>query len=337
MGAWRLNAPPPDFEDRFYQDINYSWDVYRALKAWQESLYGRDDYRDVIFSFAQNLLVKTGSREVKRATRSAGPPEIRSIRAIPHNAILQQMGAPVNVAGGIGSASGREADRFVEHANNSPRMRDLLRMTAHARDLTSITIMRAYASLYAPSYWSSLAGLERRSAGSEIYENVLQALQSVETGAALSTLADFLARDLRKYDGVRDAMNEPQRAANGAGVHVDLGVLHALRQALIAHAAAVAASAPPFSRRHDVDRGDILEMALALRLSEAASMIAQIFPKESPADGALAQIEETADENPADMRAYPDIHQRIVTPLRAIDKTLKHLSAAIANHYGAYG
>ncbi len=336
---WSLavEAPPPDFSDRYYDDINFSWDVYRALKSWQETLYARDDYRDVIFSFAQNLLVKTGSREVKRPARGAGPPEIRSIRAIPHNAILQQMALPVNVAGGVGAASEREPDRFIEHAANSGRMQSILKLTARGRDLTSVSILRAYAGLFSPSFWSALAGMARRSENAEIYESVLQALQLENLSQSLSALADFLARDMRAYDALRDAMNETDRGVNGAGVNADLGVLHAVRQALIGRAASLVARAPAFSRRHDVTRHDIIELALDLRLAEAIAILKKIFPKESPAGDALSNLVERVGDNDRHVGAYPEIHDEIIEPLQDVNAALVKISAAIANHYGAYG
>ncbi len=332
-----IEPPPPDFSDRYYDDINFSWDVYRALKSWQEALYAREDYRDVIFSFAQNLLYKTGSREVKRATRGAGPPEIRSIRAIPHNAILQQLALPVNVSGGIGAASGREADRFIEHAEGSPRMKGILKLTARARDLTSVSILRAYSGLFSPSYWSSLAGMARRSERAEHYESVLQVLLQENVSQSQARLADFLAQDLRAYDGVRDKMKETDRGVNGAGIDADLGVLHAVRQALIGRAAALVASAPAFSRRHDVNRNDIIEMALEVRLIEAAEIIEKIFPKDSPAGAALANLQEPVDNGDAHGGAYPEIHEQIIEPLLEINAILAKIGAAIANHYRAYG
>ncbi|MEO1252612.1 MAG: phosphoenolpyruvate carboxylase [Pseudomonadota bacterium] len=334
-----VNVPPADKTDRYYKDINYSWDVYRAWKGWQENLYARDDYRDVIFSFAQNLLYKTGSREVKRPRSSAGPPEIRSIRAIPHNAILQQLGMPINVAGGVGAAAGREVDRFVEHVAASRRMQRVIAMAEHARDLTSVSVMRAYAGLFSPAYWSSLAGMARRTDRSEVYESVLQVLQEEKIDDAFGRLADFVARDLRAFDAVREQM----RALSGdsdetqGGVNGDLGVLHALRQALIGRAAALIASAPAFSRRHDVTRADIIELALSLRLQEAAEIMRRIFPKQSPGSDIIAKLSEKVDDDDAQGGAYPEIHEQIIDPLLEIDDLLHDISAAIANHYGAFG
>ncbi len=330
-----METPPPDFSDRFYEDINFSWDVYRALKNWQETLYDRADYRDVIFSFAQNLLTKTGSREMKRPRQgAAGPPEIRSIRAIPHNAILQQLAIPSNVSGGVGAASGREAERFIEHAAHSARMQDLLKMTARARDLTSISILRAYAGLFSPSYWSALAGMARRTNRANDYESVLQVLQQENVSTSFARLADFLARDLRAYDVVRDATEESFLRTS---VDADIGVLHAIRQALIARAVALAARMPAFSRRHDVQRNDIIELALSVRLKDAADIMRRIFPKESPTGDLMARLSETVTASEEQGGAYPEVHADIIEPLVAIDAILKLISAAIANHYRAFG
>lgn len=329
---------PQDRTDLFYEDINFSWDVYRSLKTWQESLFDRPDYRDVIFSFAQNLLFKTGSREVKRPRQgAAGVPPIRSIRAIPHNAILQQLGIPVNVSGGLGTASRREQERFIEMVNGSNRMREILRLVGRARDLTSISILRAYALLFAPSYWSALAGMTRGTQKAETYESVLQGLQQSHTASAFSRLSDFLARDLRDFDVLRDSMKMVDRGVNGAGIDSDLGVLHAIRQALIGRGVALVAGAPDFSRRHDIGRNDIIELALELRLREAAQTLQKIFPKESPDATIIDGISETVDDDRTHGGAYPEIHDTIIDPLCNIADALDQVSAAIANHYCAFG
>ena len=96
----------------------------------------------------------------------------------------------MNVSGGIGAASEREVDRFIEHAAGSPRMQRILKMTARARDLTSVSSLRAYAGLFSPSYWSSLAGMARRSERSEHYESVLQVLQQEKISEFVDAFMD---------------------------------------------------------------------------------------------------------------------------------------------------
>ncbi len=330
-------TPVPDFSDRFYDDINFSWDFYRGLKAWQEALYEREDYRDLLFGFPQRLLYKTGSREAKRPRQGAGPPEIRSMRAIPHNAILQQLAIPSNVSGGIGVASGRELDRFIDHVRASPRMRELMHLAFKARTLTSVTILRAYAGIYSSSYWSSLAGNARKTKDAEIYESVLQLLAPQDTAGSIDRLANYLAHDLRTTDALREALAIADDQAPSDGIDVDLGLLHALRQSLMARAVSMVARAPAFSRRHDVDKHDLIDMALHLRLDEVATLLREIFPKESPAENLMSGLREVIDDNDIHGGAYPEIHANIIEPVDDIKAALVAISHAISNHYGAFG
>ncbi|MEO1242758.1 MAG: phosphoenolpyruvate carboxylase [Pseudomonadota bacterium] len=327
--------PSPDYNDAFYADINFSWDFYRSLKAWQEDLYQREDYRRVLFSFPKSLLFKTGSRKTRRQEKG-GAPEIRSVRAIPHNAMLQQIAIPSNVSGGVGIASGREMDKFLEHTRGSVRMQELLAMAFHARSLTSISILRAYAGIYAPSFWSALAGNARKTTRADSYETVLQVLQADDISISFNRLADFLARDFRNTDAVRDALSADDKDVEVSGLNVDLSILHAVRQALISRAASLVASAPAFSRRHDVEHSDLIEMSLELRLDDVIDALASIFPRESPAGNLMQEINEPVEG--ADIHGgYPEIHADIVEPLKRIRSLMHELSVAITNFYGAYG
>jgi len=337
LWAQASEPPVPDYADRFYDDINFSWDFYRGLKAWQEALYEREDYRTLLFAFPQRLLYKTGSRKAKRPRQSAGPPEIRSMRAIPHNAILQQLAIPSNVSGGVGVASGRELERFIDHVRASPRMQELMQMAFKARALTSITILRAYAGIYSSSYWSSLAGNARKTEHAEVYETVLQSLLHQDMAGPIDRLANYLARDMRTTDALRDVLLGDGGNIQADGIDVNLGVLHALRQSLLARALSIVASAPAFSRRHDVGRHELIDLTLHLRLDDVVGLLREIFPKESPAENLMSGLEETIDDEDLHGGAYPEIHANIIEPLEEIDIALGAISHAVSNYYGAFG
>ena len=160
------------------------------MKSWQEALFLRNDYRTALSGFASRFLYKTGSRQAKRA--KSGGFDLSALRAIPHNAILQQLGAPVNVSGGFGVTAGRETDKLVEHIKGSKRMRDLTALAAHARALTDLSVLRAYATLYAPNYWSLLAVAAGAGKKADAYEAAQEALGSAQTSFAIHGLTDFL-------------------------------------------------------------------------------------------------------------------------------------------------
>ena len=325
----------PDSSDRFYADINFSWDFFRNLKSWQETLFSLDEYHRVLSTLSDSLLFKTGSRKTKRQQMDSGRPDLSAIRAIPHNALLQQLAIPVNVSGGIGIAAGREVDRLVEHIAGSPRMRELISLAEHARSLTDISVLRAYAGLYAPSYWSNLADVAVLKK-SEPYEAVEEALGGGETAMAFQRLADFLARDLRLFDAI-SANSDHQHASPEVATADQLSALHAIRQALIAHAIALVASAPSFSRRHDIDHGELVELALAMKLNETIDLLKKIFPIESNVGSVFAGLGEKIDDAGSSGGAYPEVHATIIGPLESIQRQFRQISLAISNHYGAYG
>ena len=323
-----------DLSDRYYADINYSWDFYRGLKSWQEALFNRDDYRQALSGFALRFLYKTGSRQTKRA--KSGGFDLSALRAIPHNAILQPLGVPVNVSGGFGFAAGREADRLVEHIKGSERMRELSALAAKARALTDLSVLRAYAMLYAPDYWSSLAVAIGRGKRADSYERAQQALGAAEISAAYHRLTDYLSQDLRRFDAILSADCLPE--FDNQPVDGDrMCVLHALRQALMAKAVSLISGAPPFSRRHDINHRDLITMTLEWRLSDAIDQLKIIFPAKSSRSDEFSDLREKVDNREFEGGAYPEIHTDIIEPLQRISDTSHTITQAIANHYGAFG
>lgn len=325
-----------DDADLYYRDINFSWDFYRGLKAWQEDLYQGEDYRRVLFSFPKNLLFKTGSRKTTRQKKGSAAPAIRSVRAIPHNAMLQQLALVSNVSGGIGIASGREMDKFLDHARGSRRMRELLGMAFHARSLTSISVLRAYAGVYAPSFWSALAANARKTERAEAYEVIVQSLRQDEISLCFDRLADFLAHDLRKMDALREVFSGARADLMRRGPNVDLSILHAVRQALIGRAVSLTASAPGFSSRHDIDHTELIGIALELRLDDVIDALSEIFPRDNPNEGLMVGLDEQVEG--LDIHGgYPEIHECIIEPLKQIRNLMHDISIAITNFYDAYG
>ena len=64
----------------------------------KRSLYNDPNYIKLLSGFGQNLLIPTGSRASKRSKSDMPACLIpRQLRAIPHNAILQQFGIPANI------------------------------------------------------------------------------------------------------------------------------------------------------------------------------------------------------------------------------------------------
>ncbi len=329
--AWSQTAPQADFSDRYYKDINFSWDVYRAIKGWQENLWADENYQAVLAAFSRNLLPPSGSRQIRRGKPGAKD-ESRALRAIPHNAILQQLAAVANVMGGMGTAAEREPERFRDLVMGSARMRNVLGVAAAARSLTSLSILRTYASLYDPAFWTvTAARLDNRLAALALHR-VAARLEARALDVALGRLANHLSVDRQKFDAAIASLEE------GAAPPFPqpLYVLHAARLALIGDGFALAASTPPFSSRHEMAHAELVDMALDLRFAEVANVISDIFPESSAVPAALSGLNESAPRG-EEAGGYPQIQREIVEPLRALDRRIKEIAVAISHFYDAFG
>ena len=122
--------------------------------------------------------------------------QIRRIRAIPHNAMLQQLGYPVNIIAGFGGAVRGEEDRFKEVYDASDRLRRLTSLVVHVKRLASLKTLTAFATLFDPAFWSSRP--YSAAEGPEMAEPCLyiaQLLQNDEREIAINALAVSMRLD----------------------------------------------------------------------------------------------------------------------------------------------
>lgn len=335
--AWCLHAlsdPTDANADPFYTRTDLVWDFYRSLRAWHENLFENPDYGRLLDVFSDGFSVKAGSRQKRRSGGPGGP---RALRAISHNATLQQLAIPLNTAAGIGSSLQREHERLTELINTSPRMKGLVWMALHARSKTSLPALRAYASVYDPSVWIAYA---KMSEGDHVknYRAAYYALRDRKTASPVRRVANLAAIDLANFDdliaGLEDAPSTENRHESRLGLHV----LHAARQALIMQAISLAGSVPPFSERHDMDAMAVIGLVADLRLQEAIELLCRIFPKVEDEGRRLDELtEKGAPSQAAATYGYEQVHASIIDPLTEIRNSLHRISLAITHAYGAFG
>lgn len=331
--AWAFAAPRGKREDAFYADINFSWDIYRAVKTWQEELFADPHYQAVLGAFGINLLPGTGSRKTRRQSGASKDDAARSLRAIPHNAILQQLASPANVSGGFGQVAAREPDRFVAHVAGSPRFTALVKMAHAARKLTSLSILRTYADFYSASFWTIRAARSEADGAADLALRIAARLEQRELDVAIERLANILSSDRRRFDSVsRDLL---PFAAGDSGFEPDLYILHAVRLTRMVQGFVLAAQIPQFSPRHDVTREDLVDMALDLRFAELADAVTEIFPVTSDAPAEFASLTEAGPGGA--QPGYPWIAREIAAPLRSLDRAIKEITVSITHFYGAFG
>lgn len=333
--AWvhaALSAPEDCRDDPFYAQRDFTWDTYRSLRAWHERLFENPDYGHLLNDFATNFLIKAGSRQRRRTSGPAGP---RALRAISHNATLQQLGVPVNTAAGIGSAIRRETSGLIELINQSPRMRSLIELAVRARLVTSLPALRAYASVFDPGFWVAISHHANDTRKATAYRRVYYNLGSSAAHVSINRVAHRFSVDLSKFDHLLASLDNAPSIKDRHEARLDLHVLHAIRQALMMHAMSLSAQLPSLSERHDTSLGEFMSLVRQMRIEEAARLLQTIFPKSSQQHPEMARLIQKQGDSP--QTGYDALHARLITPLFEISEILQKLTIGIAQAYRAYG
>ncbi|WP_086617078.1 phosphoenolpyruvate carboxylase [Erythrobacter tepidarius] len=330
-----LTAPA----DPFYHRTDLSLDFYRAVKEHQGDHLASRTYARAVTAFGLGLLNPTGSRVSRRQSDINADREmsLRQIRAIPHNAILQQLGYPVNVIAGIGSAADSNREEIAALLAESPRGRQIMRLVRAANALASIKTVAAYGELFNSAYWASRTyrGTEGHLAGS--CAALAEYLVGDDRTGVFRRLASHLRIDALKYHRLTALL--PDEATDGESrehVRRRIGVLQALRLALFQHMFLKVVAVPAFSRANDISRRDVIEMVLSLRIDEALAQLRRAFPVRVPGPRDFP-LDEPSDYPDGGEEGYAAIERDFISPIaRAYDLSLR-ISTAIANEFGAHG
>ena len=224
-----------------------------------EALVEDAGYGALLGAFGPALLDRTGSRpSARQSDGMAGAARIRhprELRAIPNNAILQQLGWCANTLQGIGAAAARHPETFAEMRANSRRFHRAMDLATHGLAHSDIDVLRAVIATLDPGTWLDRAAHTRLPGRREALVAVARALERLDIWADAQSMfrriqADHLALRVAWPDAPRMATREV--------------LLHALRLALIHRIWLLATEISDFSPRHGVTR-PVLEAAI-LRL-----------------------------------------------------------------------
>lgn len=331
-------AEPGSDPDRLYSDTDLSLDFFLRVKSYQEELFHRPAYRETLGAFGTNLLFSTGSRKSRRQHDAASPADRgdpAQMRAIPNNAILQQLGFVANIVSGFSRAGLLEIERLVELKQTSPRFARILRLVDAAKQRSSLQVLSAYADLFDSGYWTSRAYCGGEVALDQAFRNLAEILTSDRRAQSMGRLVNALrldSIDLHRLlaEAGLDRGNRP------SGMRLRLDLLHAIRIALIMHIYLLAVRLPRFSTRNDLSREQVLGMIVSLEVPPAVSALRETFPRHHPADTA-ARFHEPSSYDPLDLSDYERLHTDYLEPMERAYAEVRRISVAIAHCYGAHG
>ncbi|MCW1429579.1 phosphoenolpyruvate carboxylase [Novosphingobium sp. JCM 18896] len=329
-----VNAPT----DPFYRRTDLSLDFYRAVRRVQQEHLASATYSRALTAFGLGMLNDTGSRKSRRQSDLAADRtmSLRQIRAIPHNAILQQLGYPVNVIAGIGTAAEGNREEIATLLRDSARGRQLVRLVRASNALASIKTVAAYGELFNSAYWASrpYRGNEQHIADACL--TLGEYLTKDDRAGVFRRFASRLRVDSLKLHRLLALVPDEAPLADREHARRNLGVLQSIRIALFQHMFLRAVMVPPFSRANDISREDVIEMVFTLRIDEALGQLRRAFPISFPkiGDFDVAQPSDYPDEGAT---SYAAIHRDFIDPLARSQELALRITTAIADAFGAHG
>ena len=324
--------------DPFYRRTDLSLDFYRAIRRVQQDHLVSRTYSRALTAFGLGLLNDTGSRKSRRQSDLTADREmsLRQIRAIPHNAILQQLGYPVNVIAGFGTAADGNVEDMAALLRGSDRGRQMVRLVRAANALASIKTVTAYGELFNSAYWASrpYRGDEQGIAAGCL--QLAEYLTSDDRSGVYRRLATRLRVDALKLHRLLGQIPDEAPLDDREHTRRALGILHALRLALLQHMFLRAVMVPAFSRANDIAREDVLEMVFTLRIDEALSQLRRAFPTSFPSLSDFS-VTEPADYPDDGAYGYAAIQRDYIDPIERAHGLSLRIGTAIANEFGAHG
>lgn len=333
---WGADANAPT--DVFYRRTDLSLDFYRAIRRVQHAHLESATYARAITAFGLGLLNDTGSRKSRRQSDLAADRtmSLRQIRAIPHNAILQQLGYPVNVIAGVGTAADGNIEEIAALLTESERGRQLIRLVRSANALASIKTVAAYGELFNSAYWASRPYRGDEQHISDACLMLGEHLTKDDRAGVYRRLASRLRVDAMKLHRllalIPDETPQPEREHTRRS----LGVLQSLRIALFKHMFLRAVMVPVFSRANDISREDVLEMFFTLRVEDGLAQLRRAFPVHFPSIGDFA-VDEPSDYPDSSATRYAQIHKDYIDPIERSYALSLRITTALANEFGAHG
>ncbi len=324
-------------EDAFYDDLDFSLDFFEHIQDYQTTLFKNDDYRDALGAFGTGLLMKTGSRKSIRQFEAGHDNRamIGEMRAIPHNALLQQMGYVLNVISGVGETVRHEHDRFVDMYRHSDRLRRIMSLVQHARSLSSIKTLASYGTLFDDAFWVTrpLNKDEEHLKNACIY--LADLLRGDRRHDGILHLATYLREDaVRLHEVFLELGIKVSRASEPWREGMD--IMHALRMALIQHIFLLAAQIPQFSMANGISRERVIGLVLSFHIREAVALLREVYPVSMP-QPLDYDLSEQADDLSHQGVSYASIQRDLIDTMEETYELVLMLGAGIAHNFGAHG
>jgi phosphoenolpyruvate carboxylase len=324
--------------DVFYDSRDNVTEFLTTVKEFQSGLMSDPNYGLLVGTYGVNLLYTTGSRATRREGESieAAPrAQISEFRAIPHNAVLQQLGLFANSIGGVGEAIEQNPAWLNQAYGVSPRLRQLVSLVAYGVDFSNSEALDGYVATLDPGLWLARAALAKDVGRADSYRRIAEMLEEWAIHDGQRQVYRRLYADFTRLRAGLEPFDPPGKRI-GAEAKSALILLHAIRIALIQEIYMLATRIPEFSSRHEIANRRIFQRVLQLDIPNAVAQLRRIFP-------ATPEVALDTDFGPPatyvsdDTQTYQRENDLIFTPMLKLYDLIPRISIAIIHYIGAIG
>lgn len=314
--------------DPVYEQPVFSADFFSSISEGMQALVEDPGYAALLGAFGPALIDRTGSRpparqsaEAATSTRLTHPGQLR---AIPNNAILQQLGWCANTLQGLGAAARRHPETFESFNTSSPRFHRALDFARHALTSSDDRVLQSVINLLDPSYWLDRATAEPKAPRRAAFLTLMQDLEKLNLSADLRTMFRRIQAD---HLALREAWED---APHGAPLN---RALHAIRVALIERIWILACRIPFFMPRGGFNRDVMMQQILRLEIPAVLKEMVHIFPSGTVA----SNLDFYEPRGPREQGIYEREHREIFVPMQQMFALLREISVGVMHDIGAFG
>lgn len=320
----------PVENDPIYDEKDFNADFFSTINASMRELVNDKGYGTLLSTFGPSLVDQTGSRPAIRQNDTAATRNYvkhpRELRAIPNNAILQQLGWCANILQGLGTAMSANPEIFQEMEKNSQRFRQSLDFANHALKHSDTSVLRAIIYMLDPSIWLDRAAEETDCNLQESYLALANGLQRLDCWASTQATFHRIQKDHITLLSVwknTPAMDDKEI------------LLHAIRLALIEKIWMLSTKIPYFSPSNGYNREYLDIKILCLEIPSVLHMlVSHIFPQASEH---VADLYFYEPKGPRNEGAYAMDNRQIFKPMQYNFDLVREISIALIHRLHAFG
>jgi phosphoenolpyruvate carboxylase len=331
--SFALDADAEADGDPIYASPDYAAEFFTIVQQEFAGLVADPDYAALLGLFGTHLLYKTGSRpEARESEGWAGPGPLEhpsQVRAIPNNAILQQLGFLANTLYGVGRAVTKDHELFGTMLGRSPRFRRALELVAAALEASDLDVTRAYVDTVDPRMWLTLSARVRSPRRAKTMRELAEVVEEFNQHDGLGRVLRRLQADYQQLAMVMKPAATKRRER--------LLLLHAIRLGLIYRLSTLAVEIPGFGPQHGVTRREIQSRIIGLDVPSAVERLTEIFPRPDNADLASQDFGEDASYRGEPQLSYALDHAALFNPMLRLYDLARQISTAIAYELNAIG